>query len=376
VKNNIRSWIALARIPGITPSRFKFLIDAFDNPEGVLHASFNTLKLAGIKDDLINRIITNKEKALLASEQDVSYINNNNIKVFTWDSPEYPELLKEIHSPPPVLYCAGNIVNEDKYSLAIVGSRNTSSYGLQVTKMLAGELSQSGLTIVSGMARGIDSIAHTAALEQGGRTIAVLGSGIDVIYPPENKPLYERIVQQCAVISEFPIGTPPLPHNFPVRNRLVSGLSLGVLVIEAREKSGALITADYALQQNREVFAVPGNMTSLSSRGSNRLIRDGAKMIETSQDVLVELLPKLPVNRNMDVTSTHERDIEKNDILPNHLSELERNILLALNEGPLHIDILAEKLDKYPHELAQPLLKLELTLLVRQNPGKSYEKLI
>lgn len=376
MKNNVRSWIALARIPGITPSRFKFLIDAFDNPEGVLHASFNTLKSIGIKDDLINRIIANKEKAWLASEQDVNYINNNNIKVFTWDSPEYPELLKEIHSPPPVLYCAGNLVNEDKYSLAIVGSRNTSSYGLQVTKMLAGELSQSGLTIVSGMARGIDSIAHTAALEQGGRTIAVLGSGIDVIYPPENKPLYERIVQQCAVISEFPIGTPPLPHNFPVRNRLVSGLSLGVLVIEAREKSGALITADYALQQNREVFAVPGNMTSLSSRGSNRLIRDGAKMIETSQDVLVELLPKLPVNRNMDVPSTHERDIEEKDILPNHLSELERNILLTLNEGPLHIDILAEKLDKYPHELAQPLLKLELTLLVRQNPGKSYEKLI
>ncbi|NQT23051.1 MAG: DNA-protecting protein DprA [Candidatus Omnitrophica bacterium] len=222
-------------------------------------------------------------------DKEIELIEKLGIKVITIDDKEYPSNLKHIYNPPKVLYVKGKIVPKDHYSIAVVGARKSSTYGRETAARLARELAEKSITVVSGMARGIDTYAHRGALESGGRTIAVLGCGINIIYPPENKSLMEEISKSGAVISEFPINTPPLRRNFPMRNRIISGLSFGVVVVEAAEKSGSLITASLALEQGREVFSVPGRVDTRLSRGTLALIKEGAKLVENVDDILEEV---------------------------------------------------------------------------------------
>ena len=279
----------------------------------------------------------------------------------------YPAWLRAIHDPPAVLYCDGLPETGDRQAVAIVGSRRATPYGLRVTEALAGELSRLGITIVSGFARGIDAAAHRAALAAGGRTIAVLGCGLDVDYPPGHKSLHVEIAAGGAVLTEFAPGTPPRAAHFPRRNRIISGLALGVVVIEAAEDSGSLITARLALEQGREVFAVPGPIEAPTSRGPHGLLKQGAKLVEMVDDIVEELLPQL--DRSLQTLKT-----EPIAALPKHvdLSSSERAMLDMMSREPLHLDELTERTGLTPAVVAGILLGLELRALVKQVPGQRY----
>jgi len=277
----------------------------------------------------------------------------------------YPTNLKYIYDPPPALYIKGNIIPQDNIAIAIVGSRQASYYGLKNAQELAFELAAKGITIISGLARGVDSAAHRGALKAGGRTIAVLGSGLNMIYPVENKGLAEEISQNGAVISEFSQDTPPHRQNFPRRNRIISGLSLGVLVVEAAKRSGALITVGFALEQGREVFALPGKIDSFTSQGTHDLIKQGAKLVESTEDIIEELEPLRSCQINQ------ARSESKTKIEPN-LPEEEKQVYSCLSCEPLHIDELAQKVNLSYGRLLTCLLKLEYKKLVKELPGKAF----
>jgi DNA processing protein len=277
----------------------------------------------------------------------------------------YPARLREIYDAPPVLYLKGSLTDQDRRAVAVVGSRNSSRYGLICAETIARGLAARGITVVSGMARGIDSAAHLGALRQKGRTIAVLGSGIDVIYPSENRPLFAEIVENGAVISEFPFGTEPEMTNFPKRNRIISGMSLGVVIAEASPNSGALITAKLALEQNREVFAVPGNITSMRSRGTHTLIREGAKLVESAEDVIEELAFALG-------DPAHREGGGKPIPLPEDLSDTERTVLRCVESGPVSIEAIIEGSGFRSQDVLAILLDLELRGLVKQISGNNF----
>jgi DNA processing protein len=290
----------------------------------------------------------------------------------------YPAWLRAIADPPAVLYCDGQIEPRDRQAIAIVGARQATPYGLRATETLARELSGAGFTIVSGLARGIDAAAHRAALEAGGRTIAVLGCGLDVNYPPGHTSLHAEIAGSGAVLTEFAPGTPPWASNFPRRNRIISGLSLGVVVVEAAEDSGSLITARLALEQGREVFAVPGSIDAPLSRGPHGLLKQGAKLVETVDDIVEELLPQLELPLTLPSPLTHcsRRAMGapgegKFSDLP-CLSEVEQVVLAVMSRDPLHLDDLTERSGLTPAGVAGILLGLELKDVVRQLPGQRY----
>ncbi|TAL29653.1 MAG: DNA-protecting protein DprA [Phenylobacterium sp.] len=282
----------------------------------------------------------------------------------------YPAWLRAIPSPPAVLYCDGLVEPRDRQAVAIVGARQATPHGLRTTETLARELSGAGFTIVSGLARGIDAAAHRAALDAGGRTIAVLGCGLDVTYPPEHARLREEIAGCGAVLTEFPAGTQPKPAHFPQRNRIISGLSLGVVVVEAAEDSGSLITARRALEQGREVFAVPGSIDAPLSRGPHGLIKQGAKLVEAVDDIVEELLPQL----DMAGMPKRRSVLSKAEALPN-LSPEERLLLDQMDREPLHLDDLTERSHLTSAGVAGILLGLELKDVVRQLPGQRYYRL-
>ena len=283
----------------------------------------------------------------------------------------YPAWLRAIPDPPAVLYCDGQIELQDRQAVAIVGTRQATSYGLRVTETLARELSQLGFTIVSGLARGIDAAAHRAALAAGGRTIAVLGCGVDIAYPPEHAPLQAEIAGCGVVLTEFVHGTPPRPSHFPQRNRIISGLALGVLVVEADENSGSLITARFALEQGREVFAVPGPLDAPMSRGPHGLIKQGAKLVETVDDIIEELLPQLERPKRISKSSGKMLAVPE---LPN-LSSEEQTMLALMSRDPQHLDDLTERSHLTSAKVAGILLGLELKSVVRQLPGQRYCRL-
>lgn len=289
----------------------------------------------------------------------------NKIRALRLTDEGYPTNLKYIYDPPPALYIKGNIIPQDNIAIAIVGSRQASYYGLKNAQELAFELAAKGITIISGLARGVDSAAHRGALKAGGRTIAVLGSGLNMIYPVENKGLAEEISQNGAVISEFSQDTPPHRQNFPRRNRIISGLSLGVLVVEAAKRSGALITVGFALEQGREVFALPGKIDSFTSQGTHDLIKQGAKLVESTEDIIEELEPL----RSCQINQT--RSESKTKIEPN-LPEEEKQVYSCLSCEPLHIDELAQKVNLSYGRLLTCLLKLEYKKLVKELPGKAF----
>lgn len=356
----IESWIALSMVPEIGNVTFRKLLSVYKEPANIFSASFK--ELSGIEGIGEKKAINIKKfSGWKDAEKQLKQVNEKGVNVLTCNRPEYPAMLRQIENAPVILYAKGQIRDEDKFAIAIVGPRKPTSYGTGLAERFSSELVVAGFTVVSGMARGIDTIAHKSSLKAGGRTIAVLGSGIDMPYPPENRELMERIAASGCVISEFPPGTEPNRENFPRRNRLISGLSLGVLVIEATQDSGSLITANYALEQNREVFAVPGSIHSPSSKGTNELIKKGARLVQDSNDIIEELTPML------------KGFIKKaKGGLTAELTDEERRLCEILSGEPIHIDTISREFLLPSSRTLALLLNLELKGVVRQEEGKRF----
>jgi len=355
-------WVALSRVKGLGCVGFKKLAAHFADPTAALSARPAELKnVSGLDKDAIEGLLGFSEWA--EAEAEMRRAREAGVRIVPFIDPCYPARLRAIADPPPLLYIKGEISAADEKAVAIVGSRSASDYGRKVARNICRGLASLGFTVVSGMARGIDGAAHESALDSGGRTIAVLGSGVDRIYPPEHEALSERIARQGAVISELPLGARPVAFNFPARNRLISGLSLGVVVVEATEKSGSLITAAHALEQNREIFAVPGEVGSSRSRGAHRLIRQGAKLVENADDIIEEIAPQLV---RPEGASRRQR------VLPQNCSDDTRKIFGLLQERILQIDEVIETSGLSSAQVSQILLELELHGFLRQLPGKRY----
>lgn len=357
-------WVALHLVPGVGSVFIKRLLERFRTPEAVFQASVKELlEVEGLGTKVANEI--KKGPSEEAVKKEIARVEGAGGKILTLKDEAYPSRLRNIYDPPPLLYLKGELKKEDEFAISIVGSRKTTPYGRWITERISQALARNGVTIVSGMARGVDSVAHWGAISGGGRTIAVLGCGVDVIYPRENRNLYTRIVEQGAVLSEFPMGSPPEGGHFPKRNRIISGLSLGVVVVEAGPDSGSLITANYALEQGREVFAIPGNVGAGGSRGTNRLIKEGAKLIESSEDILEEILPQW------------QREKTKGEeVKPRgpELTEEERVLYEMLSETPLPIDEIIRESSFDPGRVSSLLLTLELKGWIAQWPGKCFTR--
>lgn len=353
-------WIALSMVPDVGPVMARRLLAVFGTPEKIFGAGHEELTgVAGISRE---RAAAIKEFGLWgAVEACLRAAGSNGIGIIPQDDQRYPAVLKETEGAPIVLYMRGDYLDADRYGVAVVGSRDHSAYGEQTTRQLVRDLAATGLTIISGMARGIDTLAHRETLAAGGRTIAVLGSGLDVCYPSENRGLMDRLARSGCAVSEFPPGTMPLRENFPRRNRLISGLSLGVLVVEAAVDSGSLITAQYAVEQNREVFAVPGNITSVTSGGTNKLIRQGARLVTASRDIIEELAPVLKGFLHSD-----------RSVPAVEMSGEESRVCTVLSREPKHIDMLSRETMLPVQQILGVLLSLEMKGVVRQGAGKRF----
>lgn len=340
------------------------LLDRFNTPEAVFKApEKELLAIEGLGEKVAQEIRRGpQEKAV---KKELSRLREVGGRLITFKDEEYPRRLKDIYDPPALLYIRGGLRREDELAVAIVGSRKTTPYGRWFTEKIGRDLARNKVTIVSGMARGIDSLAHWGAISGGGRTIAVLGCGVDVIYPSENRKLFAEIIDHGAVLSEFRMGSAPEGGHFPRRNRIISGLSIGVVVVQASEKSGSLITAGYALEQGREVFAVPGNVGAEGSRGTHRLIKEGAKLVESSDDILEEILPQW---------RREQEAAERPEARKLDLAEEERVLYELLGEVPLHIDAMIRESGFDPGKVSSLLLNLELKGLISQWPGKCFTK--
>jgi DNA processing protein len=354
-------WIAFSRASGIGPARFRLLLDFFhDDAVTAWHAARSDLAQAGLDEKTIDRFL--KQRETIVPQRELERLEKLRIQIITWKDSTYPPLLRKIEYPPPVLYMCGTLTDDDRhYALAIVGTRRMSVYGRQVTERFAGELARGKITIVSGLAVGVDAVAHTAALNAGGRTIAVIASGLDIIYPQTNYPLARRIVEsgQGALLTPFPLGVKPDKGNFPARNHIISALSLGVLVTEAPAQSGALITANAALDQGREVFAVPGGIFSPGGSGVNKLIQDGAHPVTSVRDILEQLnLFMVP------------EQVEAQAILPE--SAEEQTLLDHLSYEPRHIDELTRISGLPAAAVSSTLTIMELKGMVRSVGSMQY----
>lgn len=355
--NDQKYWLGFNKAPGIGPVRLGALLETFGDVKSAWLASSSELRGAGLGTKTIRKFVRARDD--LDLEAELGRVHKAGFTLLTLGDSEFPADLREIDSPPIVLYIWGEIRPEDRLAAAIVGTRRATPYGKAVAREFAAGLAVSGVTIVSGLARGIDGIAHQAAVEVGGRTIAVLGSGVDQIYPPEHRKLASAIVQNGAVISDYPLGTRPEGGNFPPRNRIISGLSLAVVVVQAGKRSGALITANFAADQGKDVFGVPGRIYDRGSQGTNRLISQGA-FPATSVDDVLEVL-------NLDAIA---RAAPKQAALPKN--EAERQVLEALSAKPIHIDELSARCELPISELAACLSMLELRGQARQVGGMHY----
>jgi len=355
--NNLRYWVGFNIVQGIGPTRLRALLNYFGSIDRAWHAPVAELQATGLDRRSIQNLLKTRSEHDLGLE--LERIAEAHVQVITWESTGYPSLLREISDAPPVLYVKGTLTDNDTWTVAVVGTRRASAYGREVTRRLSAALARSGITIVSGMARGIDAEAHWAALKAGGRTIAVLGCGVDQVYPPEHRKLAAEIEACGAIVSDYPLGTQPDGKNFPPRNRIISGLSMGVLVTEAGKRSGALITADYAAEHGRDVFAVPGSILSNNSIGTNSLIQDGAKMVTRPEDMLEEL------NLSMVV---EQREVRQ--ILPTN--DVEALLLAQLSGEPVHVDELRRQVNMPIAEVTSTMALMELKGMVRQVGGMKY----
>ena len=358
--DNIKYWVCL-NLAGITFLSVKKLLKYFGSVKKAFYSSAGELREAGLSEKAAGKIMKWEN---LPWEQELKKCQSMGINIITIKDENYPPLLKEITSPPFLLYVKGTFSQEDALSIGIVGTRNPTIYGLKMAEKFSCELSNLGFTIVSGLARGIDTHAHRGAVKVKGRTIGVLGSGFLRFYPPENKSLGEKISENGAVISEFALDTPPNRENFPRRNRIISGLSKGLLVVEAGPQSGALITANFALEQNREVFALPGQVGNLTSYGTHKLLKEGAKLVEKVEDILDEL--NLEIKKR---TQFHEKKCPEIT-----LSKEEKEILNNIIEKTHLEEILQNTSLSYP-EAHKALLNLELKGMIKSLPGKFYQKI-
>ena len=355
---DIKYWVGFTLVPGIGRAKFSLMEQFFGSLESAWYASAKELEAAGLDSRSVDAIIAKRPAISLDAE--LEKLERYNVKALTWKDEAYPSMLKEIYDLPPVLYVRGDLTPADNISVAVVGTRRPTYYGREITEHIATDLARNRVTIVSGLARGIDAAAHRAALEAGGRTIAVSGCGLDIVYPGDHANLARQIMECGALVSEFPLGTRPRADNFPRRNRIMSGLSLGVLVIEAREASGALITARWALEQNRDVFAVPGSILSPASRGTNRLIQEGAKLIADSRDILEEL----------NLTFTAQQGTLPETVIPT--TETESLIMRHLSSQPTHIDEVGRQCGLPIATVSSTLAVMELKGMVRQVGGMNY----
>jgi DNA processing protein len=377
----MRDWIALNMTPGIGPRAAAKLLERFGSAEAVFGATRVELEKCRLLPEAVDSIIARDMHERAESElEDVRKIGGD---ILVLDDGVYPSFLREIYDPPIALYVKGAWSQcLDQPCVAIVGSRKCSTYGQNAALMLARDLAQRGVTVVSGFARGIDAAAHRGAIEAGGRTIAVLGTGIDETYPRDHKKLGEEILERGgAMVSQFPLRTPPVSENFPYRNRIISGLSLGVVVVEAAENSGSLITARLAIEQNREVFAVPGNITSRNSFGTNYLIKGaGAKLVQQWQDIAAELPPQIaarllppPLGDNKGEKKKEKSLADQLALVPQGLTGFEQSVFKLLSaDDPAHIDALVDKSRLTISDLTAALLTLEMRDLVRALPGKCF----
>ena len=357
--SDLKYWLGFNLVKGFGPAKIQALLDYFGDLATAWQAPEAQLKRVGI--DSRARQALRETRTTLDLDAYCGRVQATGYRVLTWETESYPRYLREIPNAPPVLYVSGEIQTMDEWAVAVVGTRRLSAYGRQVTRELVAGLARNNVTVVSGLARGIDGIAHKTALSVGGRTIAVLGSGLDCMYPPEHGALARQIVaeKRGAIVSEYALDVPPDARNFPPRNRIISGLTLGTIVIEAGERSGALITADFALEQNREVFAVPGNISSRASKGTNRLIQQGAKLVTGVADVLEELnLTMVP------------QQVAVQMALPE--SAEEAALLRHLSPQPIHVDDLCRASGLPSAEVSSTLTLMELKGLVQQVGGMRY----
>ena len=359
--NELKYWVAFNRVPRVGRARFMALERHFGSLEAAWSAGPHDLQAAGIDSRTALRIVT--RRGAVDPDQEMERLDAAGARALTWHDDEYPARLKEIYDLPPVLYIKGEPPTEEERLIAVVGTRKPTAYGREASRVLSHDLAKAGVTIVSGLARGVDGIAHRAALEAGQRTIAILGSGIDVIYPREHASLAAEIVENGALVSEHPLGARPDAQNFPRRNRIMSGMTLGTVVIEASEKSGALLTANHALEQNREVFAVPGNIFSPGSRGANRLISESrAKLVTRCEDILEELNLTW-VGEQMELAAVFPQD------------EKEVDVLSYVTFDPVHIDEIIRASGLDISTVSGTLAMMELRGVVKQVGGMNYIRL-
>ncbi|WP_345325475.1 DNA-processing protein DprA [Candidatus Villigracilis proximus] len=350
-------WIGFNLIKGIGAIRMQSLIAYFGDLETAWSADPASLAEAGLGAKVIERVLIARQKVDL--DQVWAKIEAQGIKILTWQDEAYPSRLKEIAQPPPVLYIRGEYLPDDLFAVAIVGTRRVTPYGRQVTEELSTFLASNGITVISGLARGVDAIAHQTALKAGGRTIGILGSGVDKIYPPEHLKLAEQMMERGAIISDYAPGTPPDASNFPPRNRIISALSLAVVVIEAGETSGALITAEFAAEQGREIFAVPGSILAPQSKGTNKLIQNGAQPLLSVNDIMQAL----------DITRIGEHKAVRK-VIPT--DETEARLLQVITHEPLHVDEIRNQSELPIEKVSATLALMELKGMVRQVGGMNY----
>lgn len=366
-------WVALAVTPGLASRLTAKLLKTFGTPEAVFRATLTELEACHLPASVAQAIAS--QSPLKAAEKEVAELKKLRCHLLNWEETEYPRRLKEIYDPPPLLYVRGDVNVLARHSLAMVGTRRPTTYGNQMAERLARDLAERGLVIVSGLARGIDSSAHKGACAAArGVAVGVLGNGIDIIYPKENKKLFALVEQRGAIITEFPLGFHPAPENFPVRNRIVAGVSLGVVVVEGAQYSGSLITARLAMEFGREVFGVPGNVTQPTSFAPNQLIKQGAKLVTNWEDVVEELPTEVRAELFPVETTTAE---ERASLFEQALTPIQKKLydLLGTDE-PRHVDELVEKSELSSSAVLATLFELEMQGTVRQMPGKQFIKVL
>ena len=366
-------WLALVLTPGLGARQAGKLLRAFGSPEGVFAASLTSLEAQRIPAAAAQAI--RSQKPLRDAEKELAQAKQLGVKLVTWDEPHYPRLLRETYDPPPLLYMKGNPELLARHMVAIVGTRRPTPYGNQMAERLGRDLAERGLVVVSGLARGIDSSAHKGALASNvGATIGILGTGIDTVYPKENRKLFAQMEERGAIATEFPLGTFPAPQNFPIRNRIIAGMSLGVVVVEGAQYSGSLITARLAMEASREVYGVPGNATQPASFGPNHLIKQGAKLVTGWEDVVEELPTEIRAQLFPVESPTAE---QRASLFEESLSETERALygLLGTDEAR-HVDELVEASGLNSSEVLVALFELEMKGIVRQMPGKQFLKVL
>ncbi len=366
------SWLALTLTPGVAARLTGRLLREFGTPEAVFRASLTALEACNLPAPAAQAIF--KKQTFCRAEKEVDAIRRIGCRVLNCNEPDYPQSLLQIYDPPALLYVRGDASILNAPNISIVGTRRPTVYGTQVAERMGRELAKRGLVIVSGLARGVDALAHAGTTAVGGRAIGVLGTGIDVCYPKENKKLFEKVLEKGAIISELPTGSHPAPENFPVRNRIIAGMPLGVLIVEGKQYSGSLITARLAMEFEREVFGVPGNVTQEMSFAPNQLIKQGAKLVTSAEDVIEELpTPIRAVLVQAEALGTEQRNLLAGD----GLNPIEKRIYELLSaEDSRHIDDLVETTGLNSSEVLATLFDLEMKGIIRQLPGKRFTKVL